>query len=279
MFANNLRRTIAVPFARPFSISAFARQEFVVRTIRPSPKHHATKDPQKIAARDAKLRAKQQVKPQDHILYMDIPKAMRFMRASEVGKRPEMTTVSLQITIVPEKGSVPLSGSIIFPKAVRPNHTLIFTEDPEQIQQFKKMKDHTVVGGADLINKIKEGQSTQQYTQCIAHPNLVPQLGPIAKILGPRNLMPSVKKGTVSEDLVSLFKQNSTAYFFKQKKNQLYFPVGRCDFSDEEIIQNVKAASKAVYGCQPPGTKNPNLIGLCSLSSTLGPSVIIDFKS
>lgn len=91
--------------------------------------------------------------------------------------------------------------------------------------------------------------------------------------------MPSVKKGTVADDLVQLLKMNSSAYTFKQKKNQLYFPVGRCDFSDEEIIQNIKAASKAVYACQPPGTKNPNLIGLCSMSSTLGPSVIIDFKS
>ena len=225
------------------------------------------------------MRARQQVKPQEHLLYMDIPKAMRYMRASEVGKRPEMTTVSCQVTIIPEKGSVPLQGSINFPKPVRPNHTLIFTEDQEQIAQIKSLKEHTVVGGVDLVNKIKDGFPVLQFTQCIAHPSMVPQLGQIAKILGPKNLMPSVKKGSVSEDLVDLLKKNSSAYIFKQKKNQLCVPVGRCDFSDEEIIQNVKAASKAIYGCQPPGTKNPNLIGLCYLSSTLGPSVIIDFKT
>ncbi|KAM9907587.1 hypothetical protein OXX80_003201 [Metschnikowia pulcherrima] len=279
MFASSIKRLSAAPLARSLSVSAYARQETVLRTMRPSPKLNATKDPKKIALRDAKKRAKQQVKPQDHLLYMDIPRAMKFMRAAEVGKKPEMTTVSLQITVLPEKGSHPLQGQIVFPKPVRPNNTLIFTEDQEQIKALKKLKEQTCVGGMDLVNKIKDGFPVLSFTQCIAHPSMVPQLGQIARILGPRNLMPSAKKGTVAEDLVDLLQKTASAYTFKQKKSQLFFPVGRCDFSDEEIIQNVKAASKAVYGCQPPGTKNPNLIGLCSLSSTLGPSVIIDFKS
>ncbi|OBA20195.1 ribosomal protein L1 [Metschnikowia bicuspidata var. bicuspidata NRRL YB-4993] len=276
MFAQPLKRLAAAPLIRLFSLYAFASQEIAIR--HPSPKLTATKDPKKIAAREAKLRARQQVKPQDHLLYMDIPKAMRFMRASEVGKSPEMTTITLQITVIPEKGSHPLLGQIIFPKPVRPNNTLIFTENAEQIQEIKRSKELTLVGGADLIAKIKEGFPVASYTQCLADSNMVLQLGQIAKILGPKNLMPSAKKGTVSDNVVDLLKNTASAYTFKQKKNQLYFPVGRCDFSDEEIIKNVQAASKAVYSCQPPGTKHPNLIGLCSMSSTLGPSVIIDFK-
>lgn len=126
---------------------------------------------------------------------MDIPKAMRFMRAAEVGKNPERTTITLQITVIPEKGSHPLRGQIVFPKPVRPNHTLIFTEDPEQIKGLNAIKEHMCVGGVDLVNKIKDGFSVLPFTQCFAQPSMVPQLGQIAKIFGPKEFNAVSEKG------------------------------------------------------------------------------------
>lgn len=73
--------------------------------------------------------------------------------------------------------------------------------------------------------------------------------------------------------------ENVGALPFKQRDQHLSIPIGRCDFSDKEILQNLKAASDAIYGCQPPGTKKPNLIGQTCLSSTIGPSLVINFRN
>lgn len=224
-------------------------------------------------------RMKQKMEPQAHPLYMTIPQAMRYMRAAEVGRPAARTTVSLQIVVLPEKGSQPLRGLIDFPKPLKQNHSLVFTTNEATANTIRELGFAGTVGGEELIKEIKAGRLLNEYTQAFATPEIVSQLGPVARLLGPKGLMPSAKKGTVLDDVVTLLRNSAAAFNFKEKNNQLNFPVGRCDFSDEEIIRNIQAASKVVYGLQPAGTKNPSTLGLCSMSSTQGPSVVIDFRS
>lgn len=217
---------------------------------------------------------------QSHPLYMDIPTALKYIRAAEVGQPAKKTTVSIQITIVPEKGSIPLQGRIHFPRPIKDNKGIVFTLDPQVAEQVRAINDGITVGGTELIDKVAKDQvDLSQFNQSYATPEMVAFLKPVARILGTKALMPTAKRGTVSDNLAELIEKNFGAYNFKQKGTELSFPVGRCDFSDAEIIRNMKAASAAIFGLQPPGTKKPNVIGRCHILSTLGPAVVIDFTT
>ena len=240
------------------------------------------KDQQKENKR--KLKREQIVKnrnkqnPELHPLYMDVPQAMKYIRAAEVGNPSERTTVSILMTVIPERGSKPLSGSVFFPNPIKESSIIVFTLD-EDLQAQAKARGASRVGGLELIEEIRNGSmKLENFTQSFATPDILKDLALIAKYLGPRNLMPSTKRGTVSPDIVRLIENNYGALLFRQRDQHLSIPVGKCSFSDKEILENLKAASEAIYGSQPPGTKKPNLIGKTCLSSTMGPSLVINFR-
>lgn len=279
---------LAASFQRSLKLTSPLIRSFSTRLVllngvpnaRPSPKDHAVKDPKVLAKRAQAKKAKQKQLPSLHPLYMEVPTAMRYMRAAEVGQPAKKTTVSIQLTVLPEKGSTPLQGKIFFPKAIKDNKAIVFTLDEDVRAKLFALDERILVGGSDLVEQIQLGAvDVSKFNQSYATPEMVAFLRPIARVLGPKGLMPTAKRGTVSDDIVLLIEENFGAFNFKQKGNLLSIPVARCDFSDEEVIRNIQAASEAVYACQPPGTKKPNLIGQCCLSSTLGPAVVIDFKN
>lgn len=223
-----------------------------------------------------KLRHKQN--PELHPLYMDIPRALKYLRAAEVGYPASLTTLSLQVTVIPERGSKPLSGSVFLPHPLKQGSMLVFSLNEEALEQAKK-KGASKTGGTSLIKEIQAGEvKLDDFTHSFATPDIMSELGPIARILGPRNLMPSPKKGTVSENIAALIEGNLGSLPFKQKERHLAIPIGRCDFTDKQILENIKAASDAIYDSQPVGTKKPNLIGQACLSSTFGPSIVINIR-
>lgn len=182
--------------------------------------------------------------------------------------------------ILPEKGLIPLKGKIFFPRPIRDSIALVLTLKEDVKQQIHELDDSIVVGGADVIDKIEQGEfDISKFNEAYATTEMLPLLKPIARIMGTAGIMPTVKRGTVMDDLLPVLRQNFGAYNFREINNLLYIPVGRCDFSDEEIIKNLQAASKAIYGCQGPATKKPSLIGHCHISSTHGPAAVIDFRT
>lgn len=236
-------------------------------------------DAKKKLKREQYVKNKNKEAPESHPLYMDVPLAMKFLRAAEVGQNVKRTTVSILMTVLPEKGSKPLQGSIYLPKPIKDNKVIVFSSNPETVELAKEL-GATAAGGLDLIERIQNGEvKLDDITHSFATPEFVKELKPIARNLGPKGIMPTPKKGTVSDDIKSLMEKSVGALPFKQKDQHLNMPIGRCDFSDKEIIENLKAASKAIYESQPPGTKKPNLLGQTCLSSTNGPSLVINFKN
>lgn len=216
-----------------------------------------------------------------HPLYTDIPTALKYLRAAEVGQPAKKTTISISFTVIPEKGSIPLRGSVFFPKQIKDTKLLVLTHNQLIIDKYNnELKNENIeIGGESLIKQISEGIfKIDKFNQCFASPEIIKDLKPIAKILGLKGLMPTPKRNTVSENLSKLIEENFGAVDFKQKGMQLSIAIGRCDFSDLEILNNLKAASNAIYNAEPSGTKKPNLIGQCHISSTLGPSLVIDIK-
>lgn len=236
-------------------------------------------DPKVKLIREQNMKKKAKQPPALHPLYMEVPKALRYLRAAEVGQPAKKTTISINIKVIPEKGSIPLRGMINYPKSIKDNHVLIFTHSQELIDEISANNSNVTIGGESLINDIKAGNvKLDLYDQCLASPDVLNDLKPIARVLGPKNLMPSVKRNTVSSNLPELIEQNFNSIEFKQKGFNIGIPIGRCDFSDFEILTNLQIASKAIYDCHAKNSKKPNIIGQTHISSTLGPSIAIDIR-
>lgn len=245
-----------------------------------------TKEQQKELARKqaakqlAKLRLKAKQSPLKSRLYSTIPNALRYLRAAEVGRSVDESTITLTSVIFNDKGAPPIKGNLVLPKnSSKQMKAMVITSIPEQADLATKNGIDTV-GGEELIKKISDGEiNLKEYNKLFATSELQSKLSSVAKILGPKGLMPNNKRGTMSADLTKILENNVDSIPFKQKNSYLTFNVGKTDFDDEEIIKNVLAVKDAVnIAIQNVQSKRPPIVGQTTLSSTHGPGFVINFN-
>ena len=252
------------PFTRAFSTSraVFAKDKAL--------------ETQRKKKRFQTLKKKHTGQPQNHPLYMDIPTALRYLRASAVGQPSQMATICIQMVVVPEKSSLPISGLLFLPNSLKEMRILAITSNPETQQKCLEAGAANA-GGSELLEALVEGKIEAEYDRAFATPEMVSTLGKYARFLGPRGLMPSVKKDTVRENILLLIQENKGSLPFKQKGFNLSLPVGRCDFTDKQILENLKAASDTIFNFKAKLGKS-NVLGSTVLTCNLGPSIAIDFR-
>ncbi|EGV64619.1 hypothetical protein PSN45_004947 [Yamadazyma tenuis] len=236
-------------------------------------------DPKKQLKKTIKDKRRNKQNPALHPLYMDIPKALRYLRSAEIGEQASKSTISLLITVIPERGSKPLSGLLKLPNPVSSSKILVFSNDPIQMNVDTSS---FLMGGTELVGQIADGKvDVSGFTHSYATLDVLPELKSIQRILGPKNLMCMPRKGNVADatELPTLIESNMGTMPFKQTDRHLSFPIARCDFSDKKVLENITEASKTIHSLQPPGTKKPNLIGQTVISSTKGPGIVINFNN
>src|SRR5579885_500458 len=132
-----------------------------------------------------------------------------------------------------------------------------------------------VVGAEDLVEQVQKG--VIEFDRCIATPDMMPLVGRLGKVLGPRGLMPNPKVGTVSNDVAAAVKaQKGGAVEFRvEKAGIVQAGVGKASFTADAIAQNVRALADAVAKSKPSGVKG-TFIKRVAISSTMGPGVRID---
>ena len=135
-----------------------------------------------------------------------------------------------------------------------------------------------LVGADDLAEKVTAGQI--EFDRCIATPDMMPVVGKLGKILGPRGLMPNPKLGTVTNDVTEAVQaaKGGQVQFRAEKAGIVHAGVGKASFSNEALLENVRAFVNAVNRAKPSGSKGTYIKKL-SLSSTMGPSVKVDVAS
>lgn len=224
----------------------------------------------------ARKRASARVNPEKLPFYQPIETALRYIRAAEVGRSPSEAVISVTTNIVSYRGTPKISGSVIFPKPLKDTKICIFTTDEEQAQAARAA-GASLVGGVELIEQIKKGEIELSFDRAFATPEISSQLNQVARILGPKGLMPNAKKGTVSEDVVSLITDVAGSIPFRQKTESVSIAVARADFTDNEIIQNILSAQKAVSDAiSKQKVKKPSIIGQTVIASTHGPGMVIN---
>jgi large subunit ribosomal protein L1 len=134
------------------------------------------------------------------------------------------------------------------------------------------------VGAEDLMEIIQSGKI--EFDRCIATPDLMPLVGRLGKILGPRNLMPNPKVGTVTMDVKAAVTaaKGGEVQFKVEKAGVIHAGIGKVSFTEEMLAQNVRAFVDAVSRARPAGAKGTYLKKV-SLSSTMGPGVSLDLAS
>ena len=216
--------------------------------------------------RGKKYRKAVEGRQQGHIYSLD--DAILCMKEKAYAKFDETVDVDVNIGIDPTKGDQVVRGSVLLPhgtgKKVR---IVVFAKGQHAQDALDAGAD--VVGLEDLIDKINGGWIEFEYA--VATPDVMGAVGQIAKILGPRGLLPNKKVGTVTFDVKHIVKElKSGRVFFKNDKNAVvHFSLGKVSFDKEALKQNVQAFLKALMSSKPSSSKG-KFIKKMTLSSTMG---------
>ena len=136
----------------------------------------------------------------------------------------------------------------------------------------------TAAGGDDLVDIVAGG--TIGFDLAIATPGMMRKMGKIAKILGPKGLMPNPKVGTVGDDLVSILKESLAGKFeFKNdKQGNVHSIVGKLSFGTDKLRENINHFIKTVREAKPASIKGASYINSVALCSTMGPGIRLDIR-
>ncbi len=135
-----------------------------------------------------------------------------------------------------------------------------------------------IVGAEELMQEVQGGKI--DFDRCIATPDMMPIVGRLGKILGPRNLMPNPKVGTVTPDVTKAVEaaKGGAVDFRVEKAGILHAGVGKVSFSEQALLENIQAFAEAVNKARPSGAKG-TFVKRVGLSSTMGPGVKVDVST
>jgi large subunit ribosomal protein L1 len=203
--------------------------------------------------------------------------ALKLLKDRATAKFDETVEVAMNLGVDPRHADQMVRGVVNLPngtgKTVR---VAVFAKDAKADEARKAGAD--IVGAEDLVEIIQGGKI--EFDRVIATPDMMPLVGRLGKILGPRNLMPNPKVGTVTPDVAGAIKaaKGGAVEFRVEKAGILHAGVGKASFSDEALLQNIKAFADAVQKAKPAGAKGTYLKRV-AVSSTMGPGVHVDPSS
>jgi len=208
---------------------------------------------------------------------LTVEDAVGLIKQPSTAKFDETVEIALNLGVDPRHADQMVRGVVSLPngtgKTVR---VAVFARGPKA--EEAKAAGADIVGAEDLMETIQSGKI--EFDRCIATPDLMPLVGRLGKILGPRNLMPNPKVGTVTMDVATAVKnaKGGEVQFKVEKAGVIHAGVGKVSFGTEALAQNVRAFVEAVTKARPSGAKGAYLRKV-SISSTMGPGVSVDLAS
>jgi len=206
-----------------------------------------------------------------------INEALKLVRDRAKAKFDETVEVAFNLGVDPRHADQMVRGVVNLPngtgKTVR---VAVFARDAKADEATKAGAD--VVGAEDLVAQVQAGNIN--FDRVIATPDMMPLVGRLGKILGPRNLMPNPKVGTVTPDVAGAVKaaKGGAVEFRVEKAGILHAGVGKVSFTEEALLENIRAFADAVNRAKPTGAKG-TYVKRVALSSTMGPGVHVEPSS
>jgi len=208
---------------------------------------------------------------------LSVEDAVKLIKGAASAKFDETLEIAMNLGVDPRHADQMVRGVVQLPngtgKVVR---VAVFARGAKADEA--KAAGADIVGAEDLMESIQGGKI--EFDRCIATPDMMPLVGRLGKILGPRNLMPNPKVGTVTMDVKTAVAnaKGGEVQFKVEKAGVIHAGVGKVSFDDEKLAQNVRAFVDAVSRAKPSGAKGTYLKKV-SLSSTMGPGVSLDLSS
>jgi large subunit ribosomal protein L1 len=203
-----------------------------------------------------------------------IDEAVKLIKERAIAKFDETIEVSMNLGVDPRHADQMVRGVCALPNGSgRKVRVGVFAKGPKADEARKAGAD--VVGAEDLFEIVSKG--TIDFDRCIATPDMMGLVGRLGKVLGPRNMMPNPKVGTVTMDVTAAVKaaKGGAVEFRVEKAGIVQAGIGKASFTVEQIAQNVKAFVDAVNKAKPAGSKG-TYVKKVSLSSSMGPGVKLD---
>ena len=208
---------------------------------------------------------------------LTVEDAVKLVKGAASAKFDETIEIAMNLGVDPRHADQMVRGVVQLPngtgKTVR---VAVFARGAKADEA--KAAGADIVGAEDLLEIIQSGKI--EFDRCIATPDLMPLVGRLGKILGPRNLMPNPKVGTVTMDVKTAVTaaKGGEVQFKVEKAGVIHAGIGKVSFGEDKLVENVRAFVDAVAKAKPAGAKGSYLKKV-SLSSTMGPGVSIDITS
>ena len=207
----------------------------------------------------------------------DLGDAVRMIKQNANAKFDETIELAMNLSVDPRHADQMVRGMVTLPngtgKSVR---VAVFAKGDKAQEATDAGAD--LVGAEDLAEKVQKGEI--EFDRCIATPDMMAVVGKLGKILGPRGLMPNPKLGTVTPNVAEAIKgaKGGQVEYRVEKAGIIHAGIGKASFSEDALVENVRALVGAVSKAKPSGAKG-TYIKKVSLSSTMGPGIKLDVAS
>ena len=213
----------------------------------------------------------------DRNKFYGLADAVKVIKDRSVAKFDETIEIALNLGVDPRHADQMVRGVIELPHGTGKTVRVAVFAKGDKAEEAKKA-GADLVGAEDLAEQIQGGQ--MDFDRCIATPDMMGVVGRLGKVLGPRGLMPNPKLGTVTVNVVEAVRaaKAGQVQFRVEKAGIVHAGIGKASFSEEKLVDNVRAFVDAITKAKPAGAKGTYLKKV-SLSSTMGPGVKLDVGS
>jgi large subunit ribosomal protein L1 len=226
----------------------------------------------KLSKRTTKLR-----QGVDRQKYYALDEAVKLLKERATAKFDETVEVAMNLGVDPRHADQMVRGVCNLPNGSgRTVRVAVFARGAKADEA--KAAGADVVGAEDLFEIVNGG--TIEFDRCIATPDLMPLVGRLGKVLGPRGLMPNPRVGTVTMDVSGAVKaaKGGAVEFRVEKAGIVHAGIGKASFTADKLAENIRAFADAVNKAKPTGAKG-NYVQRIAISSTMGPGFKLDIAS
>ena len=203
----------------------------------------------------------------------DLKAAIEILKKSEV-KFDQTVEIHFNLGVDPKHSDQVVRGTVVLPHGTgRQVRVLVFCKDNNL--EVAKNAGADYAGGADLVQKIQEGWL--DFDAVVATPDMMPVISKVARVLGPRGMMPSPKAGTVTVNVAQTVKELKAGKisYRVDKGANVHAPVGKLSFTADQLVENTKAVIDSVVKNKPQSSKGTYIKSL-TLTATMAPGIKLD---
>ncbi len=204
----------------------------------------------------------------------ELGEAVRLVKETGAVKFDATVEVAVRLGVDPKHADQMVRGAVVLPHGTgRTRRVAVFAKGEKAVEAREAGAE--VVGAEDLVAAVEGGQ--MDFDVAVATPDMMPMVGKLGRLLGPRGLMPNPKTGTVTFDVAGAVREIKAGKieYRVEKAGIVHAPIGRLSFAPEAIEENFRTLMDALIRAKPSGAKGTYVKGV-TLSSTMGPGVPVN---